>query len=348
MARSFYLELAASGLAMPIGTDLVLHEQRDPAGVLLDGSRLGAVMVSAARRWGTPLALALMDLTLEKDLLLARAGVEAGQRESWHFAEALGEAAMGRMMAEGEWSARMRANLDALRVVRGASGCVGVGMVIGPFSLMTKLIADPITPVFMAGAGVSDDPEVALVEQLLQVGEAVVCASVRAQAAAGAQAIVVAEPAANVAYVSPKQMGEGSDVFERYVMEPNRRVARAIAESGMDLIFHCCGELTAEMVRAFGSLRPAMLSLGSSRRLWEDARQIPGDVVLFGNLPTKKFASEAYGVADVTAMARELRERMRETGHPFVLGSECDVLSVKGAEGRIMEKVEAMLRCARA
>jgi hypothetical protein len=34
---------------------------------------------------------------------------------------------------------------------------------------------------------------------------------------------------------------------------------------------------------------------------------------------------------------------MRETGHPFILGSECDVLDVPGAGATIRRKVEAML-----
>lgn len=35
---------------------------------------------------------------------------------------------------------------------------------------------------------------------------------------------------------------------------------------------------------------------------------------------------------------------MRQTGHPFVLGSECDILSVPGSEREIVSKVEAFLK----
>jgi hypothetical protein len=37
---------------------------------------------------------------------------------------------------------------------------------------------------------------------------------------------------------------------------------------------------------------------------------------------------------------------MGETGHPFILGTECDVLNVAGYERSIREKVEAFVRCA--
>ena len=47
------------------------------------------------------------------------------------------------------------------------------------------------------------------------------------------------------------------------------------------------------MVEQFATrLDPAILSLGSSRTLWEDAALVPKSVVLFGNLPTKKFYSD--------------------------------------------------------
>jgi hypothetical protein len=45
-------------------------------------------------------------------------------------------------------------------------------------------------------------------------------------------------------------------------------------------------------------------------------------------------------------MTCDLLRKMRETGHPFILGSECDVLSVPGAEAVIRGKVDAFVRCA--
>jgi len=58
------------------------------------------------------------------------------------------------------------------------------------------------------------------------------------------------------------------------------------------LIFHDCGELTDAMVEAFNELDPAVLSLGCSRTLWEDARLVSKRTVLFGNLPSKQFYSD--------------------------------------------------------
>ena len=221
-------------------------------------------------------------------------------------------------------------------------------MAIGPFSLTTKLMADPITPVYLAGMGLSagEDPEVALLERLLSLSELIVHRYLRAQIEAGARAVIICEPAANLVYLSPKQLSTNPALFERIVMEPMQRITRMLAASGVDLIFHDCGELTTDMVRRFATLGAAILSFGSSRRLWEDAALVPKDTILYGNLPTKRFCASELTPGEVERLAQELVEKMQTAGHPFILGSECDVLSVPGKETEILGKVDAFMRCA--
>lgn len=140
-------------------------------------------------------------------------------------------------------------------------------------------------------------------------------------------------------------MRGGSDIFERFVLEPNRELRLLLEQCGVDLILHNCGELMTDMVRQFAAeLRPAMLSLGSSRRLWEDAAVVPIDIVLFGNLPTKSFYSdEAMPPEEVSRRTAELVRNMSACGHPHIPGSECDVLHVPGAAQTICRKVDVML-----
>ena len=68
-------------------------------------------------------------------------------------------------------------------------------------------------------------------------------------------------------------------------------------------------------------------------------------VVLYGNVPSKNFYSDALiTVEQVRALVAELRERMRAAGHPFIPGSECDVLHVDGdAAARIRAKAAAIV-----
>ena len=128
-------------------------------------------------------------------------------------------------------------------------------------------------------------------------------------------------------------------------MEPNLRLKAALTDAGCDLIFHDCGELIDPMVEAFAQrLHPVILSLGSSRKLWEDARLVPKDVVLYGNLPTKSFYSDgAMPIDEVVRRTEELVANMKACGHPHIVGSECDVLFVPEAQDTIRKKVDAMM-----
>ncbi len=353
MAREYYLRLAAQGLRFPIGADLVLAEQPDREAVLQDGDRLGEVIAAAARRYGTPLAVPLMDLRLEKADLLGLLGVPAHDADGFHFEQPPGEEAAARLEAafDAPFAPRHRAHIEAVRYIARRTELWPVGMTIGPFSLATKLAADPITPIALAGMGVTgeEDEGVRLIERCLALAERAVARSTAAQIRAGARAMLVCEPAANAVYLSPKQIAAGSDIFERFVLGPNLRLKQRLEEAGVDLIFHDCGQTTAEMVREFGRrLHPAILSLGSSQKLWEAAALVPKDVVLYGNLPTKSFYSDAaMPLERVEQLTRELLENMRQAAHPHILGSECDVLEVPEAAERIRRKIRAMLECGR-
>ena len=351
MQRSYYLDLARQGLHFPIGADLVLHEKPDHAAILRDGTRLGQVVEEAAQRFKTPLAFPVMDLMLEKVLLLrALGGISETDIPTWHFSTCPTPEQIARIhqRLQAAMDPRLQANVEAVRHVAQHStrtGLLPIGMSIGPFSLMTKLLADPITPVFLAGTGLTaeDDPDVRFVETVLELATDVVLYSVGAQIAAGAQAIFIAEPAANKVFISPNQLEGANNIFERLPLRANRRIKELLDAHGVDLIFHCCGELVDEMIRGFCSLQPVILSLGSSRTLWRDAALVPPDIVLYGNLPSKKFYSdELISSAEVTRLGHELVARMQTTGHPFILGSECDVLCVPNCERQLMEKAMAI------
>ncbi len=350
MDRKFYLDLAAAGLRMPIGTDMVLHEKPDHKDILRDGPRLGRLLEEVAVRYATPLAIPIMDLALERSALLRMLGVPDNQVDTFHFTKCPCDqqvAAIERHLND-PLDVRMRANVEAIGYIAAQTKLLPVGMAIGPFSLMTKLLADPITPLYTAGMGVTpeEDEEVRMVAVTLELATEFILRSVSAQIDAGAKAVFIAEPAASKAYISPNQINDGSDIFDRYVMHYNQQIRELLRSRGVDLIFHCCGELTDYMLGKFNELDAAMMSLGSSRKLWEDARLISNQTVLYGNLPSKKFYSDdVLSAEEVSRMSGELLRNMRKTGHPFILGTECDVLSVPGREREIKSKIAAMLEC---
>jgi len=345
MSRDYYLRLAEAGARFPIGTDLVLHEKPDAQEILVDGARLGQVMAEAAARYQTPLAIPLMDLRLEKEDLVRAFDVPEEAADTFHFDEPppAGPAARYAASSGAPFSPRGRAHVESVRYIREHTSLVPVGMAIGPFSLMTKLLADPIAAVALAARGQEDEPEARPAAACLELAEAAVHRSVAAQIAAGASAMLICEPAANSVYISPRYFSTG--ILDRFVLGPMSRLKARLDAAGVDLIFHDCGQLTTEMVRQFAErLSPAVLSLGSGRRLWEDAAVVPRNVVLYGNLPTKNFYSDAAVTpADVERMTAELVEKMRAAGHPFILGSECDVLHVPDAAETIRRKVSIMM-----
>ena len=296
-----------------------------------------------------------MDLTLEKDVMLRTLGIDAAQIPTYHFAAPPSPADIAKIAAMDVLaSPRIKASCDSLATIAAAHAAgakeVPVGMCIGPFSLLTKLLADPIVPIFLAGSGVTaeDDDDVAMLASLLELCEKTVQAYSLAQMQAGARAIFLCEPAANLVYFSPKQIAEGSSVYDDFVIQPNLRLKALLDEHSVDLIFHDCGSLTPEMIASFAALDPAILSLGSPVKLWEAEPLVPKTTVLYGNLPTKKFYSdEEVPLSEIPALVGEIEDKLKATGHPYIIGSECDVLAMPGYETTIMQKVMAMTGCGR-
>ncbi len=350
MNRKFYLDLAESGAAFPIGTDLVVHEKQEPRKVMMDGVLLGKAVEEASMRFNAPLAFPLMDLKLEKALLLDILGIPTSQVDTYHFETCPTDEMIEKVRNELPKHSlpRIDATCGAVRYIAENTELVPVGMCIGPFSLMTKLMSDPITAVYMLGMGIQADEEesVGTVKKSLDLACMVIKRYITMQIEAGAKAIIMCEPAANKIYISPNQLEEGSDVFERCVMDYAFEIKDLLNKYKVDLILHDCGELTDHIIERLVKLDPAILSLGSSRKLWDDARLVPKSTVLYGNLPSKHFYSdERITKAQVIEKSLELLRKMKEVNHPFILGSECDVLSVPESIGTINEKVSALVNC---
>ncbi len=352
MDCKFYQDLAKTLPAVPLAAHLVLHEQPDPDQVIYDGERLGKVLVETAKRFNTKFAFPLMDLTLEKELMLHVMGLvqSSAEAETFHFDDLPPANVLAKVTDSLDVSVirRMKASCDAISYVAQEGGDIlPMGMGIGPFSLLTKLMNDPITAVYMAGSGMTadDDESVEIAEELLKCAERVIYSYWVAQCDAGAKALFNCEPAANLVYFSPNQIASGSDVFDRFVIEPNARLRDLLVSKDVDFLLHDCGEMRAEMIRSLSNLRPKVFSFGSPVDLWVAAPHVDKDIVLFGNLPSKKFYSDELTIEGIYELIREITDKMSATDHPYIIGTECDVLSMPGYEKVIMEKVVAMNDC---
>lgn len=344
MNKKEYLKLAEGGVRLPIAAHMVLHEKAEPEECRYCGECLGKVILEAAERFKMPLAFPLMDLRTEKEWVLTQLEIPLEEIDTFHFDDDLDEQAVQKLsrLASAAPTKRMEASLGALRYVAEHSDKIPVGMCIGPFSLMTKLLADPITATYQVGLD-PEDEESELVLKLMEAATSAIIQWVRLQAEAGAKAVCLCEPAYNVVYISPRQIEQDETILDTLVINFNRRIKEAMNDLGVDLIFHDCGELNHAIIRSFNKLDPAILSLGSPCNLPKIANLINSQTVIMGNLPSKKFYTDSEMTVDmVKNESRKLLKEMKATGHPFILATECDVLSVPGCEEIILSKVVAM------
>ncbi len=350
MNRQNFIELAQNDVRVPIGVDMILHQYPDVDAILDSGERMGKVLLEAANFYKSPIVMPHMDLMLEKDHLLSLFDIPAADRPAYHFHESPSAAQVAefKTRVKGPLGRRMEARNDAIRYVAANSKLLPMGISIGPFSLMTKLLADPITPIFLHGSGITaeEDPEVKAVEVCLDLALAVVLRAIESQLDAGARTIIIAEPAANSVYLSPNQIADGADIYDRFVLAPNKIIRQLIADRGASLIFHDCGSLTPAMISKLNTLHPEVFSFGSPVLLWEAADLVSKDTVLYGNLPSKRFMSDSLiTVEEVKEMSRYLAAQMKAKNHPFMLGTECDVLCVHDCKDVIASKVNAFMTC---
>ena len=106
-----------------------------------------------------------MDLRLEKALLLQGLRLAPGSAPAFHFKEAPTAAEVRAMITAlaAPLPVALQAHVDAVRFVVGsAPDLVPCAMTIGPFSLMTTLLEDPISAVYLASTGATADDEPAV------------------------------------------------------------------------------------------------------------------------------------------------------------------------------------------
>ena len=351
MNREEYLKLAKEGKRMVFGADLVIKSKPNHDEIKLNGTLLGKCIEEATLKYSAPLALPHMDLSVEKEDLLTILGINKEKIELFKMDSVLDESLIHiiKLALNHPPTKKSIANCEAISYIRDNTDYIPVGMCIGPFSMMTKLIPEPITPVFMAAMGVAgeDDMFIKNTELTLEVCTMIIERSIKMQIKAGAKAICVCEPAANSVYISPDMvMDDMEDIFDRFVIHFNQRLKTLMDKHNVDLILHDCGELSNSMLKKLCTLDPVIFSLGSSRNLWEDAAIVPDNIILFGNLPTKHFAQDkSFTPEKVEEITRELHNRMEATNHPFILGSECDILHIPGMDDELNSKVSRIFTC---
>ena len=277
-------------------------------------------MLEAAERFDNPMALPVMDLTLEKDILLQTMGIPAEETAAFHFddvpgPEQLAELARGLYVTTRH--PRIKANCEALSLPRHAGTVVSVGMrSIGPFSLLTKLVKDRIVRFSWRAAASRrrTSRDVALIHAVLALAEAVVRGNGAAQIEAPARAIFLASRRRTGSIFRRGRSGRRDGlrrVRDRAQPAPEacaRRRRRRSAFPRLRRSDSGDGHFLRE-------LKPKLISFGSSVKLWEIEKYVDTDVVIFGNLPTRKFdPDEEVPLEVVEDLMAEIEEKLGATG----------------------------------
>lgn len=301
--------LASPGrLALPIATypGLALTGATVREAVNNPQAQFDAVAALHAR-YQSPVVLSAMDLSAEAEAFGC----------TLHLAEDEIPSVTGRLVTNLEQASKLsvpqpgdRRTAVYLETVRRLkqlpSRPLVLGGCIGPFSLASRLV------------GVSEALELTLAEPdfmqvVLEKSTSFLTAYARAFKAAGADGVIMAEPAAGL--LSPRGLLANSSVYVK-------RIAAAVEDGEFALILHNCA---ARLLHLPAILETGLTSFhfGAPMDLPAALSKVGPDVVLCGNLdPTAVFCQLAP--AEVMARARDLLAHTAAHRN-YVVSSGCDV-----------------------
>jgi uroporphyrinogen decarboxylase len=204
---------------------------------------------------------------------------------------------------------RTAVHLEAVRGLRAmANGLLVLGGCIGPFSLAARLVG-----VSAALELTLADPD--LMRAVLEKSAAFLVDYLRAIRSAGADGVMIAEPAAGL--LSPRGLAAFSSAYLK-------TMAAAVADNHFALVLHNCG---ARLVHLPAMLETGLKSFhfGTPMDVVVALEKVPSDVVVCGNLdPAGVFCQlSAHEVAARTTSLLTATANRRN----FVLSSGCDLPS---------------------
>jgi uroporphyrinogen decarboxylase len=258
-------------------------------------------------RYPTPFALSAMDLSAEAEAFGCTLHISDNEIPSVTGRLVTNLEQARKLPVPQPGDRRTAVYLETVRLLKQLpSRPLVLGGCIGPFSLASRLV------------GVSEALELTLAEpDLIQVvlekSAEFLTAYARAFKAAGADGLIMAEPAAGL--LSPRGLSAYSSIFVK-------RIAAAVEDGHFALILHNCAARLLHL--------PAILETGLNSFHFGAPMDLPAalskvgpEVVLCGNLdPAGVFCQLAP--VEVTARAADLLARTAAHRH-YVLSSGCDV-----------------------
>lgn len=302
--------LASSGKrkALPVmtypGLDLIGKTVMD---VISSGKEQFQCINALAERYPTEAAVIIMDLSVEAEAFGSR--IKFSENE---VPTVVGKIISGMEDAEKlkipkAGDGRTSVYLEVAKIAAGniESKPVLAGH-IGPFSLAGRLM--DMTEIMIS---MMEEPEI--VHIVLEKCTSFLVEYCKAFKAAGANGVIIAEPAAGL--LPPDKSVEFSS---NYV----KRIVDAVQDETFVVILHNCGN-TVKLVDSMVSTGAKGLHFGNAVKMTDIMPQVPADRIAFGNVdPAGVFKNGT--VEEMTERVGKLLEEMKPYRN-YVLSSGCDV-----------------------
>lgn len=265
-------------------------------------------MLEIAKRCPSGASVSMMDLSVEAEAFGAEIEVLDDEipRVVGPIVHTMEEAENLQIPQVG--AARTSVYIEAMRKVAEALDDRPVfAGTIGPFSLAGRLMD-------MSNIMVCCRRDPALVTLLLEKATGFLIEYIRAYKAAGANGVVIAEPAAGL--LSPKMM-------KKFSCDYCRQIVDAVQDDDFMVIYHNCGESTASAIPEIIEIGAAGVHFGDAVQLEEMVGQFPADMLVMGNVSPR--ACFLNGTPELTAsVTKHLLDTCGKYPN-FVISSGCDI-----------------------
>lgn len=263
-------------------------------------------MEAVAQKFQTGAAFSLMDLSVEAEAFGAKVIYSAEEIPTMHEA-LIDEENAEELVVPPVGAGRTGQCIEGIRRAckRIADRPVFAG-IIGPYSLAGRLL--DMTEIMVL---CRTDPEI--VEGVLEKAAEFLAAYAGALKEAGADGIVMAEPAAGL--LSPDMMAEFSNPYVEHVR-------KAVEDKNCLFIYHNCGPVSP-LGRELAQLNVRAYSFGNAIDIEEMLKQLPDNRIIIGNIDPvgvlKNGTPKKAGEETLKLLQRCSRYKN------FVLSSGCDI-----------------------
>ena len=289
------------------------------------GKKQAECMKAVANRWNALASVSLMDLSVEAEAFGSPVRFFEDEVPAVTAAIVTDEKSLEELAIPEVGTSRTSEYVTAIREAKMLiSGKPVFGGAIGPFSLAGRLM--DMTEIMVM---CYEEPE--LVHAVLEKVTQFLIAYSTALKDAGADGIIMAEPAAGL--LSPSLLAEFSAPYVK-------RIIQAVETELCVFVYHNCGNSTVQSIKHILDMGARALSFGNAIDLSEMLELVPGDILVMGNVDP---AWQLRGGSPESVREATLNVLNKCAKHPnFILSSGCDIPPMSP-----LENIDAFFNAAR-